>query len=86
MKTVKVLEPIHTVSPVTGKPRQRRIVILQRDDGHFSFVEEYSYRLECDGKVIAEGWARLPTGSPIFANAESAEAEAQRLFHLRYGL
>jgi hypothetical protein len=43
-----------------GAPHElRRLVVLQRDDGHFAFAEEYHYRTEYDGKVIAEGWARL---------------------------
>jgi hypothetical protein len=78
MKTVKVLEPIQTVSAATGKPQQRRMVIVQRDDGHFSFAEEYSYRSEYEGEVVAEGWRRLPAEG-IFLDAETAEVEARRL-------
>ena len=76
MKLVKVTEAIETVSRATGKPRQRRVVILQRDDGHFTFAEEYSYKSEYEGKIIAEGWARLPSEG-VFATAEIAEAEGQ---------
>ena len=42
MKLVKLSEAIQFVSVVTGKPQQRRVAILQRDDGHFTFAEEYS--------------------------------------------
>jgi hypothetical protein len=45
---------------------------LQRDDGHFTFAEEYSYSSEYEGEIIAEGWQRLaPDG--IFESAELAE-------------
>jgi hypothetical protein len=43
---------------------------------HFSFAEEYHYRTECDGKVIVEGWARLPP-EEIFETVEIAAIEAR---------
>jgi len=76
MKLVKVLEAIETVSRATGEPQQRRIAILKRDDGHFTFAEEYSYRSEYEGEVIAEGWQQLPAEG-IFETAEIAEVEAR---------
>jgi hypothetical protein len=74
MKLVRVSEAIEIVSAVTGGPQQRRVAILQRDDGHFTFAEEYSYTSEYEGKVIAQGWRRLQSEG-IFASAETAEAE-----------
>jgi len=79
MKVVKVLEAIELVSRATGKPQQRRVAILQRDDGNFSFAEEYFYTSECDGEIIAQGWARLPPEG-IFGTAEIAEAEGRSRF------
>jgi hypothetical protein len=55
MKVVKVLEAIEFVSRGTGKPQQRRVAILQRDDGHFSFAEEYFCTSEYEGEIIAQG-------------------------------
>ena len=40
MKLVRVSEAIEIVSAVTGRPQQRRVAILQRDDGLFTFAEE----------------------------------------------
>ena len=77
MKVVKVLEAIELVSG--GKPQQRRVAILQRDDGHFSFAEEYFYTSEYDGEIIAQGWARLPPEG-IFGSAEIAESEGRSRF------
>jgi hypothetical protein len=76
MKLVKVSEAIQVVSIATGEPQQRRVAILQRDDGHFTFAEEYSYKSEYEGEIVAEGWARLP-GEGIFESAELAEMEGQ---------
>ena len=76
MKVVKVSEAIEIVSVSTGKPQQRRIVILERDDGHFTFAEEYSYKSEYEGEIIAVGWQQLPSEG-IFASAEIAEAEGR---------
>jgi hypothetical protein len=73
---VRVSEAIEIVSAATGKPQQRRVAILQRDDGHFTFTEECSYKSEYEGEIIAEGWQRLPSEGN-FASAEIAEAEGQ---------
>ena len=79
MKVVKVLEAIERVSRATGKPQQRR----QRDDGHFSFAEEYFYTSEWEGEIIAQGWQRLPPEG-IFGSAEIAEAEGRSRFLQRH--
>lgn len=78
MKAVKVLDAIDVISAVTEKSQQRRVAILQRDDGYFTFAEEYFYTSEYEGEIIAQGWARLPSNG-IFASAEMAEADG-RLF------
>jgi hypothetical protein len=79
MKVVKVLEAIDLVSRAAGKPQQRRVAILQRGDGHFSFAEESSYTAEWEGEIIAQGWARLSLKG-IFGSAEIAEAEGRSRF------
>jgi hypothetical protein len=84
MKVVKVLEAIETVSRATGEPQQRRVAILQREDGHFTFAEEYSYRSEYEGEVLAEGWQQLPPEG-IFETPEMAEAEGRSTFLKRHG-
>jgi hypothetical protein len=53
----------------------RRLVVLQREDGYFSFAEEYYYRSEYEGQVAAEGWARLPPEG-IYETMEIATTEA----------
>jgi hypothetical protein len=75
MKVVKVLEAIDLVSRATGKPQQRRVAILQRDDGHFSFAEEYSYTTEWEGEIIAQGWARLPLTWSSYGRSDWVLAE-----------
>jgi hypothetical protein len=75
MKVVKVLDTIEVISALTGKPQQRRVVILQRDDGYFTVAQEYFYTSEYEGKIIAQGWARLGSSQSIFASAEMAEAD-----------
>ena len=84
MEEVKALEPIETTSPATGKPQRRRVVVLRRDDGHFSFAEQYFFRSVYEGELIAEGWQQsAPEG--IFATADIAEAEGLAAFLKRYG-
>jgi hypothetical protein len=50
---VKALEAIDVISAVTGIPQRRLVAILQRDDGHFSFSEEYFCISEDEGGTIA---------------------------------
>jgi hypothetical protein len=76
MELVKVSEAVQLVSAATGKPQQRRIAILRRDDGHFTFAEEYSYKSEYEGEILAEGWQRLPSEG-VFESAELAEIAGQ---------
>jgi hypothetical protein len=79
MKVVKVLDTIEVISALTGKPQQRRVVILQRDDGYFTVAQEYFYTSEYEGKIIAQRWARLGSSQSIFASAEMAEADGRLL-------
>ena len=76
MHRVKELETAEVLSRATGKPQKRRLVILQREDGHFSLAEEYSYVSEYEGEVIAKGWQQLlPNG--VYDSIETAEAEGR---------
>ena len=85
MKLVKVLEAIETISRTTGQQQQRRVAILQRADGHFTFAEEYSYKSEYEGEVIAQGWRQLPSEG-IFESEEIAEIEGRSIFLRRHEL
>ena len=82
MKTIKELEAIEV--PGTIHPR-RRIVVLQRDDGLFTFAEEYFFVSKFDGKIIAEGWQRLPANG-IHATAAIAESEGRAAFAIWHRL
>lgn len=55
---------------------RRRVVILQRSDGYFSYGEEYYYVSEYEGEIIAEGWAESRECG-IYADVESAERDAK---------
>jgi hypothetical protein len=82
MKVAKVLGPIEVISEATKEPQLRRVAILERDDGHFTFAEEYLYTSEYEGEIIAQRWARLWTAG-IYDNLDKAEAEG-RLFLQRH--
>ena len=82
MRVVKEPEIVEVASAI--HPR-RRVVVLRRDDGHFTFVEQYLFVSEYDGKIIAEGWATLqPNG--IYASSTIAEREGQAAFARRHRL
>jgi hypothetical protein len=76
LNVVKELEPMDTAS--TAHPR-RRVVVLEREDGHFLFAEEYFYISEFEGEIISEGWHRLPPNG-LYATADIAEAEGLAAF------
>ena len=76
MKIVKELEAVEVSDAI--HPR-RRIVVLQRDDGHFTFAEEYFYISQYEGEIIAEGWQQLPPNG-VYATAAIAESEGQAAF------
>ncbi|GLS23408.1 hypothetical protein GCM10007874_64290 [Labrys miyagiensis] len=61
---------------LTSQNSLRRVVIIRREDGTYSTREEYWYRNEYEGVVIAEGWAPLPAEPSFYPTAEIAEREA----------
>lgn len=74
MKAVRQLETTEVRGAI--HPR-RRVVVLQCEDGLFTFAEEYQFVSERE--VIAEGWHRLPTNG-IYAIARSAEVGGSAAF------
>lgn len=82
MRVVKELEPVEVSGAI--HPR-RRLVVLLRNDGHFSVAEEYYYVTEHDGEIVAEGWQQHPARG-LYATAEIAENEGRADFNRRHGL
>ncbi|QUD90554.1 hypothetical protein [Phenylobacterium montanum] len=77
VRELSELETAHNLHP------RRRMVVIRREDGNFTFAEQYHYVTQNDGVVIAEGWASLrPEG--IYSTANEAEAEAIVTFSRRY--
>ena len=62
-----------------GRRERRRIVVLRRGDGYYTFAEQYFFISEYEGEIITEGWQTLrPNG--IYASAAIAESEAREAF------
>jgi len=77
VQVVKELEEVEVVSAPLH-PR-RRVVVLRRSDGSYSFAEQYFAVSEYEGEIIAEEWVTLPpTG--IYASTAIAEAEARAAY------
>jgi|GEM_PF-2323121 len=68
---MQVVKIIATFERGNAPHNPRRLVVLQRKDGYFSFAEEYYYRSEYEGEIVTEGWARLPSEG-IFETIEIA--------------
>jgi hypothetical protein len=76
VQVVKELEAVEVAAAI--HPR-RRIVVLRRDDGYYTFAEQYFFVSEYEGEIIAEGWqTQPPTG--IYASAAIAESEGRAAF------
>jgi hypothetical protein len=84
-KNVKIVKELETVEVQDAIHPRRRIVVLQRDDGLFTFAEEYFYVSKHDGEIIAEGWQQLPPNG-IHESAAIAEAEGRAAFALWHRL
>lgn len=82
MQVVKELEEINVG---TASFPRRRIVVLRRDDGNYTFAEQYHYTNEFEGDIIAEGWQTLPA-SGVHATAEIAEVEGRAALRRWHGL
>jgi hypothetical protein len=59
---------------------KRRVLIMQRPDGTFRFIEQYWYETFYEGKLVAKGWASLPPISLVFETVPIAEWEAKFTF------
>ena len=81
MQIVKELDPVQVE---TAYHSPRRIVVLRREDGWYSYAEQYYYVSEYDGKVIAEGWHTLQMNG-IYVTSEMAEEEGRVAFAHWYG-
>ncbi len=76
MQVVKELETVEV--PAERFPR-RRVVVLRRDDGCYTFAEQYFFVTEIDGRIVAQGWQTLPASS-VCATIEIADLEARAAF------
>lgn len=76
MQVVKELEIVEVASAL--HPR-RRFVVLQRDDGNYSFALQYFFVSQYEGEIIQQGWATLPPDG-IYASADVAEFEGRTAF------
>ncbi|MGJ4928652.1 hypothetical protein ACQR1I_13990 [Bradyrhizobium sp. HKCCYLS2038] len=83
MKLVRTLEAVEVATLEAGASQQRRVAILQRDDGYFSFALEYAYKSEYEGEVIAEGWHHR-YGEGIFESEDAAEHAGRSALASRY--
>lgn len=67
-----------TARALPGSGGQRRLAILRRADGRFTLAEQYRYRSEFEGRVVAEGWQTIAT-SGLYAELGLAEAELRAI-------
>lgn len=80
MEVVKELEVVEV--PTAVFPR-RRVVVLRRNDGRYTFAEQYFFISEYEGTIVEQGWATLDFAG-IYATAVIAEREARAAFPDRY--
>ncbi len=79
VQELEIVEVSHALHPT------RRVVILQRKDGFYSWAEQYYYVSEDDGDVVAEGWCTLPAEG-IYADLRAAVFEGRAAFSRQHGI
>lgn len=57
--------------------RATRVLIVERADGHYRLQVEKRYENVYEGRLVAEGWQRLPDTPSVFQTADLAEREAR---------
>jgi hypothetical protein len=78
---VEVVKELEIVEVATAFHPRRRIVVLRRDDGHYTFAEQYYFISEYEGEIVTEGWRTLPANG-VYPNAAVAESEGRAAFAL----
>jgi len=63
-----------------SEDRARRVLIVERADGHYSLQVQKHYQNIFEGAVVARGWQCLPDGPSVFQTVEIAEREAKTRF------
>jgi hypothetical protein len=76
---VQVVKELEEVEVATAIHPRRRVVVLRRDDGNYTFAEQYFFVSEYEGTIVAQGWATVGTNG-IYASAAIAEFEARAAF------
>lgn len=82
---MRVVKELGEVEMGTTRSGRRRIVIIERDDGFYSYAEEYYYVSEYDGEIISQGWATIPYDG-IYETSEIAETEGRLAFRRWHGV
>ncbi len=81
---MEIIKDLGTVEVPTALHPRRRVVVLRRADGHYTYAEQYHFVSEDEGHVVAHGWATLPS-TGVYATAAIAEQEARAAFPQWYG-
>ncbi|TQN63015.1 hypothetical protein FLX27_05490 [Agrobacterium tumefaciens] len=82
---MRVVQELEVVEVSYALHPTRRVVILQRKDGFYSYAEQYYYVSEDDGGVVGEGWCTLPAEG-IYADLHVAVFEGRTAFVRQHGI
>ena len=82
---VQVVRELGAVEVPSLLHPRRRIVVLRRRDGLYTFAEQYEADSEDGAGTVAPAWCTLPAEG-IHASADLAEAEGRRALAQRYRL
>jgi hypothetical protein len=82
---VHIVKELDAVEVKSALHPRRRIVIIQRDDGWYTYAEQYYYVSEYDGEIMTEGWQTLRTEG-LCATSQAAEMEGRAALARWHGL
>lgn len=57
---MRIVQELDIIEVSTAVHSTRRIIIAQREDGFYTYAEQYHYLSQSDGEIIAEGLAHAP--------------------------
>jgi hypothetical protein len=82
---MRIVKELETVEIAAARHPRRRIVVIGRDDGFYSYAEQYHFVSEYDGEILAQGWHTVPFDG-VYETSRIAEAEGRSAFEIWHGV
>ena len=82
---MKIVQKLDIVEVGNTPNPERRVVIIQREDGFYAFAEQYHYTTKHSGEIVVKGWHTLAANG-VYADLNVAKNEGRAAFTRRHGI